>query len=426
MLLRQTMSETEAMSVDERRKYIHKMWGRYRKGSKKEKGELLDEIEAVTRMHRKSVIRIMNGQLSRKKRRRERGRTYGVEVDDAVRVIALSLDYPCAERLQPNLVWMARHLASHQALVVSEETLKKLEQISCSTLKRILKRVGRSEPKMATQQPKRPKRTGIRKAYPMRKIPWNETESGHFEVDLVHHCGEAATGEYIHTIQMVDVATGWCEIAAVMGRSYRVMQNGFAFMLSRLPIPVVEIHPDNGSEFFNQHLLRFWKHAMSNAEITRSRPYQKNDNRFIEENNHSLIRAYVGHDRFDTQDQVKTLRILYEHLWLFHNFFQPVMRLQEKIYLNEFQYQRKYDQAKTPLDRLKDKNILNKNLMERLDDLRARTNPLNLRDQIDLQIANLLSLPVLDKSETVNIFETLIQEADISVTLSNDLSITFR
>jgi hypothetical protein len=70
------MSETEAMSVDERRKYIHKMWGRYRKGSKKEKGELLDEIEAVTRMHRKSVIRIMNGQLSRKKRRRERGRTY--------------------------------------------------------------------------------------------------------------------------------------------------------------------------------------------------------------------------------------------------------------------------------------------------------------------------------------------------------------
>lgn len=420
------MSETEPMSVDERRKYIHKMRGRYRKGSKKEKGKLLDEIEAVTELHRKSVIRIMNGQLSRKKRSRERGKTYGAEVDDAVRVIALSLDYPCAERLQPNLVWLARQLASHQELLVSEETLKKLGQISCSTLKRILKRVGRSQPKMATQQPKRPKRMGIHKAYPMRKIPWNETEAGHFEVDLVHHCGEAATGDYIHTLQMVDVATGWCEITAVMGRSYRVMKNGFAFMLSRLPIPVVEIHPDNGSEFFNQHLLRFWKHAMSKAEITRSRPYQKNDNRFIEENNHSLVRAYVGHDRFDTQVQLKTLRLLYEHLWLYHNFFQPVMRLQEKIYLNEFQYQRKYDQAKTPYDRLKDKNTLNKNLLARLDDLRARTNPLTLRDQIDLLIANLLSLPVLDKSETVNIFETLIQEVDISVTSSNDLMITVR
>jgi hypothetical protein len=95
------MSETEPMSVDERRKYIHKMWGRYRKGSKKEKGGILDEIEAVTEMHRKSVIRILNGQLSRKKRSRERGRKYGVEVDDAVRVIALSLDYPCAERQLP-------------------------------------------------------------------------------------------------------------------------------------------------------------------------------------------------------------------------------------------------------------------------------------------------------------------------------------
>ena len=102
------------------------------------------------------------------------------------------------------------------------------------------------------------------------------------------------------------------------------------------------------------------------------------------------------------------------------------MRLQEKIYLNEFQYQRKYDQAKTPYDRLKDKNILNKNVMERLDNLRARTNPMTLREQIDLLINNLFSLPVLDKSETVNIFETLIQEADISVTLSNDPTITFR
>jgi hypothetical protein len=420
------MSETEPMSVDERRKYIHKILGRYRKGSKKEKGRLLDEIEAVTGMHRKSVIRIMNGSLSRKKRSRERGRTYGAEVEIAVRVIALSLDYPCAERLQPNLVWMAKHLASHQELIVSEETLKKLAQIGCSTVKRILKRAGRSQPKMATQQPKRPKRKGVRKAYPMRKIPWNETEAGHFEVDLVHHCGEAATGDYVHTIQMVDVATGWCEIAAVMGRSYRVMKNGFAFILSRLPIPVVEIHPDNGSEFFNQHLLRFWKQAMSDAEITRSRPYQKNDNRFIEENNHSLIRAYTGHDRFDTQEQLKTLRQLYEQLWLYHNFFQPVMRLQEKIYLNEFQYQRKYDQAKTPYDRLKTKRILNKNQLERLEDLRAQTNPMNLREQIDLQITKLLSLPVLDKSDTVNIFETLIQEADISVTLSNDPTITVR
>ncbi|MCJ7695935.1 MAG: hypothetical protein MUO40_10990 [Anaerolineaceae bacterium] len=402
------------------------MWGRYRKAKKGQKGQLLDEIEAVTGMHRKSIIRLLNGQISRKKRKRERGRTYGAEVEDAVRVIARSLDYPCAERLQPNLVWMAKHLAAHQELRVREETLEKLEQISCSTVKRTLKRVGRSEPKIATQKPKRRQRAGIRKGYAMRKIPWTETEAGHFEVDLVHHCGEAAIGEFVHTIQMVDVASGWCEITAVMGRSYRVMQDGFAFILSRLPFPVLEIHPDNGSEFFNKHLIRFWKESLVHAQITRSRPYQKNDNRFVEENNHSLIRAYVGHDRFDTRAQLKVLRQLYDHLWLYHNFFQPVMRVQEKIYLNELQYQRKFDQAQTPFDRLIHKQILDDAQLAQLQALRAQTNPMALRYQIDDLLAQLLSLPVLDKSKTVNIFETLIQEADPSVTLSIEPTLPFR
>jgi hypothetical protein len=75
-------------------------------------------------------------------------------VDDAVRVIARSVDYPCAERLQPNLMWMAKHLVKHEELRIRAETLEKLERISCSTLKRTLKRVGRSEPKIAMRQPR--------------------------------------------------------------------------------------------------------------------------------------------------------------------------------------------------------------------------------------------------------------------------------
>lgn len=138
------------MTMNERRKYIDKMWGRYREASKGEKAKLLDEIEVVNGMHLKSIIRILKGRLSRKKRER----VYGVKVDDAIRIIAKSLDYPCGERLHPNLEWMAQHLTAHHELVISGETLKKLRQISLSTLKRILKRVGRSEPKLAYLKPK--------------------------------------------------------------------------------------------------------------------------------------------------------------------------------------------------------------------------------------------------------------------------------
>jgi len=420
------MSETEAMNVDERRKYIHKMWGRYREQDKKEKGRLLDEIEAVTGMHRKAIIRLLNGRLSRKKRTRERGKQYGVEVSNAVQVIARSLDYPCAERLQPNLVWMAKHLCMHGELPVGKEVLEKLERVSSSTVKRMLKSVEHKRARMAVQQPRRPPTNHLRKQFPMHKIAWDIPEAGHFEVDLVHHGGETAHGEYIHTLQMVDIATGWSEIVAVFGRSYRVMADGFDYILARLPFEVQEIHPDNGAEFFNQNLLRYWKEKAPHLQLTRSRPYQKNDNRFVEENNHSLIRAYIGYDRLDTQAQLKTLRRLHEKLWLYHNFFQPVMRLQEKEYVSPLLYRRKYDRVKTPFDRLKEKNILKEKIQLQLEALRNQTNPMSLRFQIEALISRLLSLPPLEHEETVNVFETLIKEADHSVTLSSELTMPFR
>ena len=73
-------------------------------------------MEAVTELHRKSLIRLMKSSLARRPRRRQRGRTYGPEVDDALRVIAESMDYICAERLTPNLTWLAKHLAAHGEL----------------------------------------------------------------------------------------------------------------------------------------------------------------------------------------------------------------------------------------------------------------------------------------------------------------------
>lgn len=406
------MSETDTMDVNERRKYLHKMWKRYREGDREEKGRLLDEIEAVTGQHRKSIIRTINGRLSRKKRSKERGRAYGVEVDDAIRVIARSLDYPCAERLQPNLVWMANHLEKHACLQCTAETKQKLAQISVSTLKRILRRVGRSTPKLAERKPKSFSRNNLLRQFRTSKIAWDIQEAGHFEVDLVHHCGETANGEYIHTLQMVDVATGWSEITAIFGRSYRVVTDGFDHLVNHLPFPVLEIHPDNGAEFFNRILLRYWKKKVPDLQITRSRPYQKNDNRFVEENNQSLVRAYIGHGRFDTQAHLKLLRELYDQLWLYHNFFQPVLRLQEKEYVSPQQIRRKFDQARTPFDRLKEKNILEGNVLLRLERLRAQTNPLALRQLIDETIALLFSLPVLDHTETVNVFETMLKEMD--------------
>jgi len=110
------MAETDPMTINERRKYIHKIWDTYRKASKSEKSAILDQAEQVTKMHRKSLIRILNGRLSRKKRSSERGKTYGTDIQDIIHIIAKSLDYPCAERLTPCLVSMAKQIEYHHEL----------------------------------------------------------------------------------------------------------------------------------------------------------------------------------------------------------------------------------------------------------------------------------------------------------------------
>jgi len=132
------MSNQEKMTIDERRKYLRIVKPRYKQAGRKEKVQLLDEMEAVTGLDRKTLIRLMKGNLKRKPRSRKRGKTYGPAVDDALRVIYESFDSICAERLTPNLVWMAQHLGRHGELTTTPELLEQLGQVSISTVTRRL------------------------------------------------------------------------------------------------------------------------------------------------------------------------------------------------------------------------------------------------------------------------------------------------
>jgi hypothetical protein len=133
------------MTINERRKYLMRMRLRYVQANRTERSRLLDEMEEVTELHRKSLVRLMKGELVRKVRQRQRGRTYPYQVDDAIRVIAETLDYICAERLTPSLLPTARLLIAHGELAVSARVLELLGQISVRTVKRILRRVRQDE-----------------------------------------------------------------------------------------------------------------------------------------------------------------------------------------------------------------------------------------------------------------------------------------
>lgn len=392
------MVETEPMNVNERRKYLHKMRIRYWQAEDKSaKSDLLDEMERVTQLHRKSLLRLINGELARKPRRKQRGKTYGAEVKAVVERIAQSLDYPCAERLQPNLGWLAKQLEAHGELSVPGSVQPKLETISVSTLKRLLPSSRRATERIAHRQGQPKSGYAQRQAIPIRRIAWDEDVPGHLEIDLVHHGGPSSTGQYVHTLQATDVASGWSECVAILGRSSLVIQDGFQRIEQRLPFPILEVHPDNGAEFLNDPLVRFWRERATPLDLSRSRPYIKNDNRFVEENNFSQVRAYLGYDRLDTVAHTLLINQLYDQLWLYHNFFQPVMRLKQKCF-EDGRCKRTYHPAVPPLDRLLRTGIFPPHKQAHLRALRRTTNPFQLRTRIHNLIDQIAALPLANGS----------------------------
>lgn len=385
------MPTEERMTVNERRKYLKLMKPRYQKASRSEQSALLTEMEQVTGLHRKSLLRLLHApSLERQKRKRERGRTYESAVEQVILVVWESLDYVCAERLTPVLPATAEHLAHFGCVHLSSALRDQLAQISEATITRLLCKHRSRKPRLPQKGPERANQ--VRKPIPTTRIPWDTTEPGHFEVDLVHHTGESTEGIYVHTLQMIDVATGWSERVAVLGRGQRMMEEGFRRILERLPFSVKELHPDNGSEFLNDHLVRFWGKAITGLTLSRSRPYHKNDNRFVEQKNATLVRQYFGTIRLDTSEQVQAMNTLYEKMWLYYNFFQPVMHLQEKISQGD-QLLRHWDQAQTPYQRVVATGMLGQEQQDRLQALYEQTNPLTLRKEIYRLLAALWDTP---------------------------------
>ncbi len=370
----------EEMTIDERRKYVKLMAMRYQKGTRKERSQLLTEMEQVTSLHRKHLIRLLHGaSLERKKRQTPRKRTYGLEIERVVLRVWESLDYICAERLTPTLVKTATHLATFGVLLLTAEVESQLATISVATVERMLRKHRSRKVRLSRPGPRRANQ--VTKDVPMKRIPWQTSEPGHFEVDLVHHSGDSTLGEYAHTLQLIDVATGWSERVMLAGRSYQAMREAFEQVNQRLPFAIKELHPDNGPEFFNWHLVRYWKEKVSGVHLSRSRPYHKNDNRNVEQKNDTLVRQYFGTLRLETPEQITAGNRLYEQMWVYYNLFQPVMHLVAKTVVDG-KVRRSWDEAKTPFERLQASGVLSQAQQQRLQALYEQTNPWHLREAI--------------------------------------------
>jgi len=269
-------------------------------------------------------------------------------------------------------------LEKYKEIEVDKTVREKLSNISAATIDRVLasERKKRSLRHRARTKPG----TLLKHQIPIRTFSeWDEQRPGFVEIDLVGHEGGDPSGDYIQTLDMTDVCTGWTETQAVKNKARVWVFEALKDIRKRLPFKLLGIDSDNGSEFINDHLYGYCEEEK--ITFTRARAYRKNDNCYVEQKNYSVVRRGVGYHRYDTPQQLRLLNRLYSRLRLYTNYFQPVMKLEEKIRVGS-KVKKRYDQPRTPYQRVLEAPLVEKEKKKKLDQEYAKLNPAELRRQI--------------------------------------------
>ena len=344
------------MSLKTRQELLLCIAPRYNAATKTEKQKILDEFTAATGYHRKYANRLLKEHKANPTRQRppkqprkeDRRRKYDEQVKAALIVVWETASQICSKRLAPFLPQLVDALERHGHLHLSPETRTKLLTISPATMDRLLADVRRAQKGGAYANSART--SLLKQQVSIRTFSdWKDVQPGYVEADLVAHCGTNVSGSYLHTLTMTDVVTGWTECQALLFRGQEAVVRAISQLTEQMPMPLLGLDTDNGSEFLNNVLLDYCTHH--GIDFTRCRAYKKNDQCFVEQKNGAIVRRFVGYDRFEGIEACRILTELYRHLRLYINFFQPSLKLISKQRQGS-RVVKKYDQAQTPYQRV--------------------------------------------------------------------------
>ena len=279
------------MSLQARRELLLSLRPQYVNASPREKKKLLNGFVAATGYNRKHAVTLLSKGINKKgEGRRKRKRKYDQAVVDALLIVWKAAYRVCSKRLIPFMPILVDSLIRHGHLDISETVKEQLLSVSPATADRLLVPERRKSGKgLSTTKP------GylIKKHIPIRTFAdWNDVAPGFLEADLVAHCGENVRGQFLNTLTMTDIATGWTELGALMGKSERDVLQEMAEIKELLPFPLLGVDTDNGGEFINYGLVEWC--SKNNITFTRSREYKKNDQAHVEQKNGSIVRHLIG------------------------------------------------------------------------------------------------------------------------------------
>ena len=377
----------ERMDMHSRNEYLKVLRESYFKvRTKKGKSQVLDEYCRNTGQSRKYVITKIHKADLRPRQRKKRKEIYDGQVKAALAKIWEIFDYPCGQRLKPLLETEVDRLSELGEIEIPDEVALKLKIMSSATIDRKLKH---QREFLHLSRSKGGPKPGcfLKQKIPIRLTQWDTSKVGYVEMDMVVHCGASTLGEYVNTLSVTEISSGWWEGEAIMGRSQEHSFWALKEIRERTPFDWEGIDSDNGPEFINQILYKYCQREK--LEFTRSRENKKNDNAYIEEKNWTHVRKIFGYLRYDTYEELAGMNDLYHNeLRLYKNFFQPVMKLKSKERVGG-KVKRKYEASKTPYQRLMESGQIPVEIKEELEGTYLSLNPAQLKRSIDAKLAEL-------------------------------------
>jgi hypothetical protein len=354
----------------------------YLKASKQEKGLILGRLEVTLKMHRKSLVRRFKNLQKREEGwnwtdHRGRPEYYTPDVIGGLKEIWEMAHEICAERLHEVLEEYVAILKRDKMWKHSDLTTGKLRAMSLGLMK---KKIGSFTRIVSGGGRCLTKPSSLKEVIPVRRGPWENPDPGIGEIDTVAHCGNTLAGEFTYTVQYTDIALTWVLLQAQMGKDKHATLQSIKAMKKRLPVKLLGLDPDSGSEFINWN-LKDWCDE-NDIVLTRIRPGMKNDHGRIEQKNDKNVRNFSGYIRIDTEEKMQELQNLYDMLEIYINHFLPSMKCIQKIRYNMHHSSRKYDKAKTPYQRLLEHPKISKEIKEKVFTFHQTLNPKVLHDEI--------------------------------------------
>ena len=315
---------------------------------------------------------------------------------------------PCGKRLKAIIpLWLPAYIQEFD--YIAPEAKNKLLSISAATIDRLISKV-RQKHKYRGRSTTKPG-TLIKKHIPVKTDQWDEAKPGFLEADTVAHCGTSLLGNFAYTIDTVDIATGWTEQRAVWTKSQEEVLKQIEDIELSLPFKLRGFDCDNGSEFLNWHLLRYFGYRPKPVQFTRSRPYHKDDNAHIEQKNWTHVRRLFGYHRLDNPEAVALMNDLYRNEWrLFHNFFLPSVKLIAKEQINAKTI-KKYDSPKTPYQRVIESEHIDQQTKDYLRTQLESCSPFMLKRIIEKKLGRIIALcyqkpRVLNRARFIRVNDT--------------------